>query len=162
MESRSPHGSWCLDCDGEQPTIFGSASSMIPPPFTLPYCVITSTTYCVAMECSTWKSTWNMVFVMMSPPVCVPSAPFLAFPNLCAISHYCGDAMDCSTWGPRGWDGESTCTTVCFCKFLLHDSSSIHFSFSYVCVISSTVLLRGLYGVIYLKSRIPRGSSSLW
>ena len=82
------------------------------------------------------------------------------------------DLVDCVTEGIMEWSpefhmdhglcGEWTCTPVCFCKFLLHDSFPIHFSFSFVCVISSTALLRELYGVIYLKSTIPRGSWSLW
>ena len=83
----------------------------------------------------------------------IPSAWFLLH-SPCLLLRMC-DLIDCVTEGIMEWSpefhedhglcGEWTCTPVCFCKFLLHDSSSIHFAFSNVCVISSTALLKGLW-----------------
>ena len=151
--------------------VFVNSSCMIPPPFTLP-----SPTYVWSRRLRYWwdygvepripRGSWSLFWLNLhsSRFFKIPSAWFLLH-SLCLLLRMC-DLIDCVTdgimqWSPEfhedhGLCGEWTCTPVCFCKFLPHDSPYIHFAFSYVCVISSTD------GVIYLVFRIPRGSWSLW
>ena len=133
---------------------------MIPPQFTLPSptCVWSRRLKGLWSDLlGVQNSTWIMVFVVSEPALqyvfvnssCMIPPPFTLPSPTCVISSTEG-VMEWSTCSPefhvehRLWR-ESTCTPLCFCEFLLHDSSSIHLAFSYVCVISLTVLLRGLW-----------------